>query len=551
MGNEVLEYGVDAILGPGMNLHRNILCGRNFEYYSEDPLITGKMAAALVRGIQSEGVGTAIKHFAANNQETNRHSVDTIVSERALREIYLRGFSIAVEEGMPWTVMSSYNKINRQYTSESYGLLTKILRDDWDFDGFVMTDWLAGSDVVAQMKAGNDLIMPGNPSQSKEIIEAVRAGKLDEKVLDKNVKRILSVILKTPRFKGYQFSDKPDLEAHAEIARRAGAEGMVLLKNKNEALPIAKGIKTVAAFGITSYEIITGGKVSGKVNEAYSVSLIDGLKNSGYSIDESLQNLYSKYMQQTKAEPSQSGNPLASAPRISEMKVTPGVAVDAAGKADIALITLGRNSGEGGDRKAEAGDFYLTDVEKTMIQTVSEKFRAKGKRTIVVFNVGGVIETASWRDFPDAILLAWQPGQETGNAVVDVLSGKVNPSGKLADTFPLSYKDVPSAKNFPGIELPITAEDAAKQETVPYFMRAIPSEVVYEEDIYVGYRYYNTFNIPVAYEFGFGLSYTHFQYDNMETSASRFTDPLILSVNVRNAGKTAGKMDEVCFNLER
>jgi beta-glucosidase len=541
MGNEVLEYGVDAILGPGMNLHRNPLCGRNFEYYSEDPLITGKMAAAMVKGIQSQGVGTAVKHFAANNQETNRRSVNTIVSERALREIYLEGFRIAVQEGKPWTVMSSYNKINGQYTSESYDLLTKILRDDWGFKGYVMTDWLGGSDVTAQMKAGNDLIMPGNLTQSEEIVKSVQTGKLDEKVLDQNVKRILSVIVKTPRFKGYRYSEKPDLKAHAEIARRAGAEGMVLLKNSNDALPFAKSIKRIAAFGNTSYEIITGGTGSGKVNEAYSISLIDGLKNSGYLIDESLQQIYLEYVKRAKVKQSKPENPLAATPRTPEMNLRANMAADAADKTDIALITIGRNSGEGGDRKAEAGDFYLTDTEKSLIQTVSEKFHAKGKMTIAVINTDGVIETASWRQFPDAILLAWQPGQETGNAIVDVLSGIVNPSGKLADTFPISYEDVPSAKNFPGVELPKTAEDVKKEEAFPAFMRTVPAEVVYEEDVYVGYRYFNTFNIPVAYEFGFGLSFTQFRYDNIEINSSRFTDPLIVSVDVRNTGMTAGR----------
>jgi beta-glucosidase len=541
MGQEVLEYGVDAILGPALNLHRNPLCGRNFEYYSEDPLITGKMAAAVVRGLQSQGVGVSIKHFAANNQETNRQSVNTIVSERALRELYLKGFRIAVQEGEPWTVMSSYNKINGRYASESYDLLTKILRDDWGFKGYVMTDWLAGTDRVAQMKAGNDLIMPGNPSQSKEIAEAVRKGKLDEKVLDQNVKRILAVVAKTPRHKSYRYSDTPDLKAHAEIARIAGTEGMVLLKNKNNALPFAANIKTIAVFGNTSYKSITGGTGSGKVNEAYSISLIDGLKNGGYSIDESLEAVYSRYIKEGAAKQPKSENPLVPPPPTPEMKVTTGTAADAAAKTDVALITIGRNSGEGGDRKAEAGDFYLTDTEKSLIQNVSKEFRAKGKKVIVVINTGGVIETASWRGSPDAILLAWQPGQETGNAVVDVLSGKVNPSGKLTDTFPISYRDIPSAKNFPGVELPKTAEDLKREAASPSFMKIVPAEVVYQEDIYVGYRYFNTFNVPVAYEFGFGLSYTQFRYGKMEISSNRYADPLTVSVNVENTGKIAGR----------
>jgi beta-glucosidase len=537
VGNEVLEYGGDVLLAPALNLHRNPLCGRNFEYYSEDPLVAGKMTAAMVKGVQSKGVGTSIKHFAANNQETNRRRIDTIVSERALRELYLEGFRIAVEEAQPWTVMSSYNKINGLYTSESYDLLTKVLRDDWGFEGFVMTDWGGGSDPVAQMKAGNDLLMPGNPKQSEQIVAAVNGGRLDQKVLDKNVERILIIMLKTPKYKGYKFSNKPDLKANALIARQAGADGMVLLKNNGGTLPLAGGIKNIATFGNTSYEIITGGTGSGDVNEAYSVAMIEGLENGGYSVNKSLQETYTNYIKETKAK-----QPLPQGrfrpPPIAEMKVNADLAQKTAKEADIALITIGRNSGEGSDRKKE-GDFYLTDAEKSMIQAVSQAFKDKGKKTVVILNIGGVIETAGWRDIPDAILLAWQPGQEAGNSIVDVLSGKVSPSGKLASTFPMSYDDVPSAKNFPG-KMPETPEPN-QSDRGGFGRRGGPSEVIYEEDIYVGYRYYSTFNKPVAYEFGYGLSYTQFGYSNLKLSSNKFDSRLTVSVDVKNTGKVAGR----------
>jgi beta-glucosidase len=545
VGKEVLEYGADILLAPALNLHRNPLCGRNFEYYSEDPLVTGKIAAAMVRGVQSQSVGTAIKHFVANNQETNRGTIDTIVSERALREIYLEGFRIAVQEAQPWTVMSSYNKINGSYTSQSHDLLTKILREDWGFQGFVMTDWLGGDDAVSQMKAGNDLLMPGNPEQTKNIIAAVRDGRLDESVLDRNVSRILNILFKSPRYRQYPYSNKPNLKAHAMVARQAATDGMVLLKNSKDALPFKENIKRVAAFGNTSYEIVTGGTGSGDVNEAYSVSLIEGLENAGYSVFPSLKDAYSAYLKDARAQQTIEEGPLAQLmpkPRIEEMHVGSNLVQKSAAEADMAMITIGRNSGEFVDRKEEA-DFYLTEREKDLIRIVSRVFRDNGKKTILVLNIGGVIETVSWRDNPDAILLAWQPGQEAGHSIVDVLSGKVNPSGKLVDSFPLSYSDVSSASNFPGVVLKSMkdedlAGDSGREGTG---LSGNIAEVVYEEDVYVGYRYYNSFNKEVAYEFGYGLSYTNYDYKNLKLSSDEFKDSMVISIDIRNTGPVAGR----------
>ena len=538
MGNEVLEYGVDIILGPALNIHRNPLCGRNFEYYSEDPLITGKMAAAMIKGVQLNGVGTSIKHFAANNAETNRTTLNTLVSERALREIYLKGFGITVKEAQPWTVMSSYNLINGVYASESHDLLTNILLNDWSFKGFVMTDWGGGKDPVAQMVAGNDLLMPGAPSQSKIIIDAVNSGKLNVKILDSNIERILNIILQTPRFKGFKFSNKPDLKAHAQVARQTASEGMVLLKNDSSALPLSQDVRKLAAFGNTSYEIITGGTGSGHVNEAYSVALVEGLSNVGYSVNENLQSLYTAYLKVAREGKQRSRGALP----IAEFAVNSDIAGSMANVTDAALITIGRNSGEGSDRKPEEGDFLLSFPERELIKQVTTAFHAKNKKVIVILNIGGVIETVSWRDMPDAILHAWQAGQETGNSIADILCGKVNPSGKLASTFPVSYNDVPSAKNFPG-KVTVQPQPAAAGEknTQPAFNRSQPSEVTYEEGIYVGYRYYNTFKVPVAYEFGYGLSYTTFEYSGLKLSSDKFSKEITASLSVKNTGKVAGK----------
>ncbi|MDB5152821.1 MAG: beta-glucosidase [Mucilaginibacter sp.] len=532
-GSEVHEYGADVLLGPGVNIHRNPLGGRNFEYYSEDPLVTGRIAAAMINGIQSQGVGTSIKHFAANNQETNRNSVNTIVSERAMREIYLKGFQIAIKTSQPWTVMSSYNKINGTYTSQRRDLLTTILRNEWGFKGLVMTDWFGGKDAVAQMKAGNDLLMPGGPPQSQAIAEAVKNGKLSEKQLDANVERILYIVLKSPEFKKYKFSSAPNLKKDAQISRSAAAQGMVLLKNDDDALPL-KEAKNVALFGNVSYDLIAGGTGSGDVHKAYTISLIQGLTNAGYVVNESLKKAYEGYIKDAKAKQPKPRSFFDQVPPVPQMMPNQQQLAEQANTADIAIFTIGRNAGEGADREVD-NDFNLTADEKSLIKNISDAFHAKGKKLLVVLNIGGVIEVASWRDEADGILLAWQPGLEAGNAITDVLSGKVNPSGKLATTFPVDYQDVPSAKNFPGKELPVPAGET----TSP--MVGKPSEVTYKEGIYVGYRYYTTFDVKTAYPFGYGLSYTNFKYSDLKLSSKTFTGSITATVTITNNGDVAGR----------
>ena len=536
IGNEVLEYGADVLLAPALNIHRNPLCGRNFEYYSEDPVVSGKMAAAYVRGVQSQGVGTSIKHFALNNQETNRMANDAMASPRAVREIYLKGFEIAVKESNPWTVMSSYNYLNGTYTSESKELQTIALRDEWGYKGMVMTDWFGGKDAVAQMEAGNDMLQPGRPEQYTQILEGVKQGKLDEKVLDRNVHRILEMILKTPRFKGYNYSNRPDLKAHAAVTRQSATEGMVLLENKNATLPLGADVKKVALFGCTSYEFIAGGTGSGNVNRAYTVSLLDGLKNGGFQVDERMQPVYETYMKAERAKFKPEG-PFAKfmpTPMPTEMALTAAQLSEQVAANDVALITLGRLSGEFLDRTS--ADFNLSKEENKLITDVCKAFHAAGKKVVVVLNIGGVIETASWKNLPDAILLAWQAGQEGGNSVTDILSGKASPSGKLTMTFPVKFTDHASSDNFPidqKANLDITNSGAKKSDVrnVDY--------TLYEEDIYVGYRYFDSFNKAVSYPFGFGLSYTNFEYSNASVQADG--DAYVVSVEVKNVGKVAGK----------
>jgi len=533
-GTEVHEYGIDILLAPGMNIQRNPLGGRNFEYYSEDPVIAGNMAANFVNGIQSNNVGTSLKHFAANNQEFNRMQLNTQVSERALREIYLKGFEIALSKSQPWTVMSSYNLINGTYTSESKDLLTTVLRNEWGFKGFVMTDWFGGKDIVAQVNAGNDMIMPGTLAQTKDMLAAINDGKISERQLDENVTRILNIILKSPAFNNYKYSDKPDLKKDAEVSRMAATEGMVLLKNNDASLPLSSG-KKVSLFGNTSYDLIAGGTGSGDVNKPYVISLNQGLANAGYAVDASLQSTYQKYIAVAKANRPKPKIAFLTPKPIAEMTLTSALLENKVENTDVAIVTIGRNAGEGGDRKV-TDDFTLTAIEAQNLMMISNAFHAKGKKVIVILNIGGVVEVESWRDKADAILLTWQPGLEGGDAIADVLSGKVNPSGKLAITFPAKYSDVPSARNFPGKELPRDSKTPANP------LMGNPAQVTYDEGIYVGYRYYTTFNIKPAYEFGYGLSYTIFDYGNLTLSDASFNGKSITAhITVTNSGKVAGK----------
>ena len=545
IGNEVKEYGADVLLAPAVNIMRNPLCGRNFEYYSEDPLVVGKTAAAYIKGVQSNGVGTSIKHFAANNQETNRMNNDAHISQRALREIYLKGFEIAIKESQPWTVMTSYNYINGTYTSESKDLVETILRDEWGFEGTVMTDWFGGKDGATQMWAGNDMLQPGKKEQFDSIVAGVKSGKLAEADLDRSVRRTLNLVEKSPRFQGYKYSNKPDLKAHAEVTRQSAAEGMVLMKNE-KALPLAQNIKNVALYGNTSYDFIAGGTGSGNVNHAYVVSLLEGMKNGGYTVSEELKTAYETYLDDckkkaeaeieaaAKKDPNKAGlMRFLPKPLPAEKSFTDGEVMAQAANADIAVITLGRLSGEFLDRKV--ADFNLSDSERKLIEQVCDVYHRAGKQVVVLLNIGGVIETASWKHLPDAILCAWQPGQEGGNSVVDVLSGKISPSGKFTMTWPILFTDAYSARNFPIDQDPRI--DMMNQGQKGLLRNVDFTD--YEEDIYVGYRYFDSFGIAVSYPFGFGLSYTTFDYS--DAKVDKKGDGYEVSVTIKNSGEHEGK----------
>ena len=557
IGNETKEYRCDVILGPGMNLHRNPLCGRNFEYYSEDPFVTGKIAAAYINGVQSQGAGVSAKHFAVNSQETDRTSVDERVSQRALRELYLRGFEIAVRESQPWTIMSSYNKINGQFSMGNRDLLTSILRDDWGYKGIVMTDWIGirqGLETITEVQAGNDLMEPGQPAQVKEIVEGVKSGKLSMADVDRNVRRMLEYIVKTPSFHQYPATNKPDLKAHAAITRQTACEGIVLLKNgphpasprggdQRLTLPLGgdgEGL-TVALFGENSYNFLPGGVGSGCVHTPYIVDMVEGLKNAGIKSSEVLTDIYRKYIDYAKVKFQMERHPAkwfqteAMGPqKYPEIGIN-AIAIDKEVRgADAAIITIGRQAGEGIDRDLET-EFNLIPEERRLIVDVCQAFHAAGKPVVVIINSGSVIETASWKSYPDAIICAWQPGEEGGNSVADIMTGKVNPSGKLTMTWPLAATDHPSTKNFPG------NLDAYTFEVMVGSKQPIPGHTYtnHDEDIYVGYRYFDTFNKEVSYPFGFGLSYTTFAYSKPAVRANG--DFVAVTVTVKNTGSVSGK----------
>ena len=533
MGNETLEYGCDVLLAPGTNIHRHPLCGRNFEYFSEDPILSGKMSAAYINGVQSQGVGTSIKHFVANNQETMRFVNDSRVDMRTLRELYLKPFEIALRESNPWTVMSSYDKLNGEYTQCSEWLLTKVLREEWGYDGIVVTDWTGTRNTIAQIKAGNDHLQPGTDDQVTHLMEGVQKGWITMDYIDRAARRVLEYIVKTPRYKGYQYSDNPDLTAHAALVRRVGSECMVLLKNDGDVLPLRE-TKNVALFGVTSYDMLAGGTGSGDVHKPYISQLSDALEAQGLTLNADIKWMYVNY--KTYAQ-------CARTARFGhggdwQQPVLPEAAIDrtiierAAKSSDVAIYTLGRQAGEGSDRKVE-DDFNLTAQERQIIADICDAFHQQGKPVIVIMNTPSVVETASWKTQPDAILLAWEPGQEVGNSVADVLTGKVCPSGKLPCTFPNSCMDHLSSRNFPlfGGKERMPVQEWDPRSTMEY--------TNYEEGLLVGYRYFTTAQKAVSYPFGYGLSYTTFAYSGAKIK--KVGDGFEVSVTIKNTGKVAGK----------
>ena len=492
LAEEAIVLNVDVVLGPGVNMKRSPLGGRNFEYYSEDPYLTGEMAASLIAGVQGKGVGTSIKHFTANNQEFQRFCISAQVDERTLHEIYLPAFETAVKRTQPWTVMCAYNKLNGTYCSENHALLVDILKNQWGFEGLVVSDWGAVHDRVAALKGGLDLEMPGpQENRVQAVVEAVRSGELDEKILNESVRRILNIVFKaqeTP--KGGEF----DVEAHHTLARKIASEGMVLLKN-NGILPL-KGHQNIAVIGRAAEEAHFQGGGSSHINPTRVVVPFKELKaqagdaeltyTEGYPTDGTLrQDLIDQ-------------------------------AVGLAQSADVALLYIALPSfkeSEGYDRP----DLDLTEPQIALIKAVAKE----QPNTVVILNNGAPVAMSAWIDDVAAVLEAWMMGQAGGGAIADILFGKVNPSGKLPETFPIKTVDTPAHINWPGGA----------------------GEVHYGEGIFIGYRYYDAKDAAVLFPFGFGLSYTTFAYSNPKVSATTFSDVdgLIVTVDITNTGSVQGK----------
>ncbi len=492
LGAECVKENVTVLLGPGINIKRHPLCGRNFEYYSEDPLLAGELAAAWIRGVQSCGVGTSLKHFAVNNQETGRMTIDAIVDERTLREIYLRAFEIAVTTAQPWTVMCAYNRLNGEYCGEHSWLLNKVLRDEWGFKGLVVSDWGATNRRVEGLASGMDLEMPGSGGANDRLIEAaVRQGTLQESVLDQTAVRITSLILA-----GRDLAEsvpKPDMTANHVLARRIAAESCVLLKNESSVLPLA--LKTnLAVIGSFAQVPRIQGAGSSQVNPT--------------QIDDAYTALAEQFGRPLPFARGYDQHSTILDPELIE------AAVELAKAADTVLLFVGLPAiceSEGFDRS----EFAMPEQHLALINAVCDV----NANTVVILTSGSPVDM-TWSNRPRAILATYLLGQAGGGAIADLITGRTNPSGKLAETWAWEQADLPCDPWFAG---------AGRQ-------------VQYRDGLFVGYRYYNTANKGVAYPFGHGLSYTSFDYENIDAPASWSVDtgPLTIRVNVANTGNRSG-----------
>lgn len=491
IAEEALKEQVSVVLGPGTNIKRSPVCGRNFEYFSEDPYLAGKCSAGFVNGAQSKGVGTSLKHFACNSQEAFRMIINEVVDERALRELYLTAFEICVKESQPWTIMNAYNRINGEYASENEHLQEEILRNEWGFEGLIVTDWGSSVDRIPGLKYGTDLEMPSSSDiNTKKIIAAVKSGELDEAILDKRVDNVVSLIVKAKKV----LSDKHtyDKDAHHAIARKAAEGSMVLLKNDDNILPVKKGQK-IAVIGELAASPRFQGAGSSVINPTMLDNALEELKKLGTDV------IYAKGYDKTKDI-------------VDEALVNE--AVEAAKQADVALVFAGLTDefeGEGYDR-------VNIEMPKCHNNLISAVANANANTAVVL--AGGSVIRLPWINEVKGLLNAGLGGQAGGSAVANILTGAVNPSGKTSETYPLTFEENPTFGNYPAG--PVTSE--------------------HRESVYIGYRYYDKAQKDVLFPFGYGLSYTTFEYSELKVSADavKDSDTLIVSFKVKNTGDIDG-----------
>ncbi len=498
LAEECLQEKVSVILGPGTNIKRSPVCGRNFEYFSEDPLLAGKMSAGLINGCQSKGIGTSLKHFACNSQEAFRMIINEVIDERTMREIYFPAFEIAVKEAQPWTIMNSYNRINGVYASQNDWLQNKVARDEWGFEGLFVTDWGASVDRVPGLEAGTDLEMPSSGTlNSERIIAAVENGVLDEAVLDEGVDNVVDLIIKSKPALEKDF--KYDVEAHHAVARKVAEGSMVLLKNDDNILPLKSNAK-IAVIGEMAKAPRYQGAGSSVINPTKLDNAYDSLIELGADVTYA-QGYY-------KAPPTKKDKN-----RKSESELT-AEAVKAAKAADVALVFIGLTE----EFEAEGYDRDNIDMPAAHNALVSEVVKANPNTVVVL--AGGSVVNMPWIEDVKALLNMGLSGQAGGSAAANILMGKVNPSGKTAETYPLSFDENPVYGNYPGS--PVISE--------------------HKESIYIGYRYYDTAKKNVLFPFGFGLSYTTFEYSDIKLSESEIKDneTVTVSFKIKNTGDMDG-----------
>ncbi len=522
IGQEVKALGRDMILGPTVNINRQPLWGRNFEGYGEDPYLSGQLAVAYIKGVQGEGVIPSVKHFDANNEEYERHRVNATIDERTLHEIYLPAFKAAVQQGGVWNVMSAYNRVNGVHCAENMYLLNDVLKKEFGFKGFVVSDWGSTYSTAPTVNAGMDLEMPGGPPMQKwlasprtqqsgngdgwlvaeKVLAAVKAGEISEATIDDNVSRILRVIFLSGIFDhphtGGGEVDTPEQRA---VARQGATEGIVLLKNAGNLLPLdVTKIRSIAVIGPNAAVARTGGGGSSLVHPKYAIAPLDGIKERA---GKGVQVTYALGVGMEGENPAQDTLD-ARATALKE-------AVETAAKADVAIVVVGRYN----KLESEGFDVQTMDLPAGQDALIAAVEQAN-PHTVVVLNTGDPVTMTRWIDKTPALLDMWYGGQEGGNALAAVLFGDANPSGKLPVTLPKKFEDSPAAANYPGKDL----------------------EVKYAEGIYVGYRYFDTKNVEPQFPFGFGLSYTRFEYSDLKVSGQQ--QPFHVSMKVRNAGKRAG-----------